>query len=224
MRQNGPTLPGHDWNDQGPEAGSPLEPYSSGPAPIWPDARARRAFFTESTQEPRGYVSATLFAVSVGANVALLIGLIGLILLSYSGVFPPGGASRLAPGTALSPTGSPTLTVTPAPSPTAGSSGWLQVSPASVRLGCNGSKQTQYVVLRNTGPNQVSWQAQLSGSGDQAGVSVDPHDGTLDSGQSVSIQVQNTTQSSAQQGVIQFAASSEDAGAPASVTYNAAGC
>lgn len=223
MPQDGPTIPKQDWPAPDPETDAPVAPFQPRGAPLWPDARARRSLFTESGQAPRGYVSATLFGMSVGVNVALLIGLIGVVLLSYAGVF--GGSGRLALGASPSnqALGSPTASVTPSLSPTPGS-GWLQVTPATVKLGCGDGQDTQTVVLRNTGQHRVSWQAVFSVSGDNAGVSVSPQDGRLDAGNSVEIHLQNTTQSNDQQGVIQFTPANQAAGSPASLTYTATAC
>jgi len=104
------------------------------------------------------------------------------------------------------------------------------VTPSSVQLGCDGDEQTQIVVLANTGPEDVHWQATVSGSGDRAGVVVTPSEADLDAGDSVSVQVQNTTNTSgshggsSRQGVIRFAADSADAGPPASLTYTSQRC
>jgi hypothetical protein len=225
MPQDGPTIPKQDWPAPGPAADAPVEPYQSPGAPLWPDARAHRSLFTESARAPRGYVSATLFGMSVGVNVALLIGLVGVVLLSYAGVFPSGGSGRLTPSASPSTQalGSPKASVTPSLSPTPGS-GWLQVTPATVQLGCGDGQDSQTVVLRNTGPHRVSWQVAFSVSSDNAGVSVNPQDGRLDAGNSVEIHLQNTTQSNDQQGVIQFMPANQAAGSPANITYTTTAC
>jgi hypothetical protein len=106
----------------------------------------------------------------------------------------------------------------------------LQVLPSSVQLGCDGDQRTQVVILSNGGPQRVHWQAVLTGSGDQAGVSVDPTQGDLDAGAGVSVKIANTTHSSdsqgasSQQGVIRFTPTSADAGSPSTLSYAAAGC
>lgn len=224
MRQDGPTVPSPDWNDPDYAPHAPAEPYLSHPAPVWPDARARREIMTESMRAPRGYVSSTLFGMSVGANVALLITLIGVLMLSYAGAFPPGSANRPTAGSiSTGVSASPTATLTPVPSPTQ-PTGWLQVAPTTAQLGCDGDQRTQYVVLRNTGSSKISWQVQFSLSRDQAGVSVNPQSGRLSADQSMSIQVQSTTLSDARQGVIQFVPMAQNAGSPASLAYTTAGC
>lgn len=233
VREDGPATPNdglqRGWQTRvtqrapaGPEPSDALDaPYLSGAVPRWSPAPARPPQPTRSGRAPRGYVSVTLFGISVGINVALLIGWIALIALASAGAFGargPGPRSQAS----IQALGSPTATLTPAVSPTAGN-GWLQVSPSSVQLGC-GDSQTQQVVLQNTGPNKVSWLAQFSTSNDQAGVSVNPQNGRLSSGDSVTIQLQNTTQSSGNQGVIQFVPSNGNAGPPASLSYTTTAC
>jgi hypothetical protein len=177
-------------------------------------------------------VSATWLGASIGANVALLIGLIGLIFLSYAGVFPPGSAAKRPSANALTSgqaRSSPTATATLAPSPTV-SAGWLRIAPGSVQLGCDGDQNTQYVILENTGPEPVEWQAVFSLPDALVGVAVNPQQGQLDTGASTPIQLQNNTQAGgpqgvpSQQGVIQFAPTTLAAGPPASLAYTATGC
>jgi hypothetical protein len=171
-------------------------------------------------------VSTLLLGVSLGANAVLLLavlGLLGLLLFNHAILLgPDGSAGSSGPGAAQS---SPTDTSSPTPL-----AGWLQVTPSSVQLGCDGDQRTQVVVVANTGPQQVHWQAVLTGSADQVGVAVDPTEGDLDAGASVSVKVKNTTHSSdsqngsSQQGVIRFAPTSADAGSPPSLSYTAMGC
>jgi len=160
----------------------------------------------------------------------VLIGLVGLLLLNQLGVFatrggPPGSS---VPNSAL---GSPTTT--PPPTATASSlafSGWLQVTPSSVRLRCDGDQRTQFVVLANTGPQTVQWQAVVDVSADQAGIAMAPNQGDLDAGATVSVQLENTTQSSHSQGgshsegVIRFVPTTATAGSPPSLNYRLDNC
>jgi hypothetical protein len=112
-----------------------------------------------------------------------------MLLLSQIGAFALGGTSGPTTsagsthGVALS---SPTTTAGPASSPTAGV-GWLQVAPSSVRLGCGGSHRTQVVLVENSGPQTVDWQVAFSVPQDQAGVAVNPQQGELAAGDSVSV-------------------------------------
>jgi hypothetical protein len=173
-------------------------------------------------------VSALAFGISLGANMVLLAGLLGVLavlLLNNAGAFSlrgasgqplPGGSTH---GTALS---SPTATSTPASSPTP-SVGWLQVTPGSVQLDCVDSQQVQ-VVLGNSGPQTVDWQVAFSLPADQAGVMVYPQQGELAAGDTVLVQLQNTTQSTGQQGAVDFAPASPEAGPPASLSYTTTGC
>ena len=120
---------------------------------------------------------------------------------------------------------SPTAAASPTPV-----AGWLRVAPSSVQVGCTDGQRTQFVVLANTGPQRVQWQATVAGAADQAGVALSPDHGDLDAGASLPIQVQNTTHPSAsqgstsQQGVIHFAATSADAGPAPGLSYTAVGC
>jgi hypothetical protein len=213
------------------------EPQALGDTPTWPGADERPQWTQQRWQmlgpqqrqrAPAGYVSALAFGISLGANVVLLAGLLGVLgvlLLNNAGTLSLRGASgQQAPGgsthgAALS---SPTATSTPVSSPTP-SVGWLQVTPGSVQLDCGDSQQVE-VVLENTGPQTVDWQVVFSLPADRAGVRVDPQQGELAAGDTVLVQLQNSTQSSGQQGAIDFAPASPDAGPPASLSYTTAGC
>ena len=99
------------------------------------------------------------------------------------------------------------------------------MTPSSVQLRCGeGGQQTQVVVLKNTGPQTVDWQVAFSLPADQAGVMVYPQQGELAAGDTVLVQLQNTTQSTGQQGAVDFAPASPEAGPPASLSYTTTGC
>ena len=198
MRSDEPTLPGLH--------------YEPGQIPTWPVPSERDQRPTERGRPPSGCVS----AAAGGASVVLLVSLLSLLI--HTGVFSLGGSS--SPGASarhpsLTPT--PTLTSTPV-------TGWLQVAPTSVHLGCNDPLTIQYVVLVNSGPQSVSWQASLPSSGDQAGVAVSPNRGQLAAGASRAIQIQSRTRSDAQQGVIQFNPNNPDAGPSPRLSYTTEGC
>jgi hypothetical protein len=179
-------------------------------------------------------VSTFAFGISLGANVVLLAGLLvalSLFWLSQAGAFAPSGANTSgqpapagsAHGVALS---SPTATASPVASPTP-STGWLQVNPSGVQLGCGDGQQVQSVQLQNTGPQIVDWQVTFFDPQQQAGVMVDPEQGELDTGDSVSVQVQTTLQwhgGSNQLGIIDFTPTLPDAGPPARLTFTIVGC
>ncbi len=229
MQQSGPNLPnlGQYAPDAANEPGASADLYEASRTPTWPGARDRPQHALEFGQAPRGYVSATACGISLGANVVLLASLLTLLLLSHAGISSPGGAAgQSAPGLALS---SPAVTSRPTGSPSPGT-GWLQVAPSSVQLGCDGDQGTQTVVLQNTGPETVKWQATFAVSEQQAGVSLSPQQGELAAGDSVTLQLQNTTRASGRQGtsgrngVISFAPKTPDAGASASLTYTTVGC
>ncbi|HEV2237691.1 MAG TPA: hypothetical protein VGR57_13600 [Ktedonobacterales bacterium] len=165
-----------------------------------------------------------LLIASLVANGALLACSLMLLVLARAGVLTPpsaaGQTGQTGPltGTPLAATGSPTAI----PSPTSGAA-WLQVAPASVQLGCGEGQQTQYVVLLNTGAQEVHWQVGFAGS-DQVGVTVNMTEGDLRPGTSVALQIQLRRHASDQQGVITFDPGTPDAGPPASLAYTIAGC
>jgi hypothetical protein len=168
-----------------------------------------------------------LLGASLFANAALLalVVLLGLLLLARSGFFGPLGSSPQASpavSTSNAATGSPSASA----SPTSGSStsGWLQVSPTTVRLGCSSGQQTQFVVLANQGPEQVQWQADLPSSEDQAGVTLSPDHGQLRAGASIVLQLRNKSQNTDHQGVIRFDATGQDAGQSPSLSYTTTAC
>src|SRR5262249_61061530 len=115
----------------------------------------------------------------------------------------------------------------PSPTPFVG---WLHVPPSSVRLGCDADYRTQVVTVENTGPEDIHWQADVIGSGDQAGVALTPEEGELEAGASVSIELRTTFSSSGSQsdstkrGSIPFAPDSTDAGPTASLSFTTQRC
>lgn len=231
MQQSGPDLPnlGRYAPDAADESDASADLYEASRTPTWPGARDRpqHQHALESGQAPRGYVSATAFGISLGANVVLLASLLTLLLLNHAGISSlGGGGGQTAPGQTL---GSPTVTSHPTVSPSPGT-GWLQVAPSSVQLGCDSDQHTQTVVLRNTGSESVKWQAAFSVPVEQAGVTVSPQEGELAAGASMPLQLQNTTRTSGRQGtsgrtgVVSFTPTTPDAGASASLTYTTVGC
>jgi hypothetical protein len=185
----------------------------------------------QGQQAPAGYVSALAFGISLGANVVLLAGLIGVLavlLLGNAGAFAARGASgQSGPGGSVrgGTLSSPAATATPLPSPTATTApvSWLQVTPSSVQLGC-GESQLAQVVLQNNGPQTLDWQVMFPLPVGQAVVAVDPQQGELAAGESTQVLLQNMTQANGQQGVIDFAPMTPGAGPPATVSYTTVGC
>lgn len=220
MRGDGPTIPNLGWYDldTGAAPGAPRE------TPTWPtgDDRPPRGA-RGSDRWPKGYVSALALGASLAANVVLLLALLAVLLLGHASLGAAGGpAGSPAAGAALS---SPTAATSPTPL-----SGSLRVTPSSVQLGCASGQRTQFVVLLNTGPQRVVWQATVVGATDQAGVSLSPDHGRLNAGASQPIQLQNTAQPSdsgsgtSQQGVIHFAVTSADTGQATSLSYTVTVC
>lgn len=166
-----------------------------------------------------------LLGVSLGANVALLVSVLCLLLLARAGYFAPTGSSSLSSSPHASPAASPSATALSTPSPTT-ASGRLQVTPSSVSLGCNNGQQSQYVVLTNQGSDQVQWQTQFSLPNDQVGVTISPNQGQLRAGTSIALHLDNRSQGAGQQGVIRFTLTSPtaDVGPAPSLSYTTMGC
>jgi hypothetical protein len=192
------------------------DPDAFSEAPTWPPVGERPLPPRRPDRSPLLWLS--LGAIGVGAIGVVVISLLGGLLLNQLGVFTARGATGSpGPTTALS---SPTGATSPGPLV-----GGLQVTPSSVRLGCDGDERTQEVVLVNAGPADVAWQAVVATAADRAGIVITPNQGDLDAGDSVSVQLENTTQSSNsegsshREGVIRFGPASADAGASASLSY-----
>lgn len=222
MRDDQPTVPNLRRFDEHEH----YEHYDA-PVPAWPSgAGGEDSWRTEHPVGDRRSPLRTLLGVSLGANALLLVlvGLLSALLLAQAGAFAPHAPGSGAPGATLS---SPTTSATASPSSGAG---WLTVAPTSVSLGCNGGQETQMVVLANTGQQDVQWQAEIIGSTGQAGIEVDPQEGELAAGASLTINLHNTTHvgggqgSAGQRGVIRFTPEAPEAGAPPSLTYTTVGC
>jgi hypothetical protein len=88
----------------------------------------------------------------------------------------------------------------------------------------------QFVVLVNSGPATVQWQANLSVPADQAGIEISPNQGTLNAGTNTALQIHNRTHATgpqgvpSQQGVIDFVVDTSDAGLPPHLSYTTVGC
>ena len=226
MHSDQPTIPNlHHY-----EPGDPFPPTVPGDMPPWPlvDERAQPPF--GANRPFRGDTRTLLLGVSLGANAVLLVGLVGVLLLSHAGFFSPTG-SPPAVSTRSASLGSPIATSSATSSATVlASGGWLQVAPGSVQLACAGSQRSQFVVLQNTGSETVGWQVDLSGQSGPASVGVSPDHGDLPAGASTSLQIQYATHnndqqgSSGQQGVIRFDPDIPDAGAAPSLSFTTAGC
>jgi hypothetical protein len=213
MQNDDPTLPPRIRY----EPAEAPDPDAFSEAPTWPPAGERPL-------PPRRPDRSPLLWLSLGAIGVAIIGLLGVLLLNQLGAFASRGAtgSPGATGALSGPTALPSTTATTSPGPLAGG---LQVTPGSVRLGCDGDERTQEVVLVNAGPAVVEWQAVVDTAADRAGIAITPNQGDLDAGDNLSVQLENTTQSSDsegsshREGVIRFVPASADAGAVASLSY-----
>jgi hypothetical protein len=206
-----PTLPHLRWDDD--EARSP------GGMPTWPRGRAS----TPRSSAPWDRQQMVL-GMSLAANGVLLASLLLLLFLARAGAFSPSSSSAQSAPPAPAPTATPTSPhLTPSASLTP-LSGWLQVAPTSVQLGCDGGQQTQFAVLTNTGPEDLQWRAAFAVPTDQAGMEVSPQQGDLRAGTSVTLQIHNRSQSAGQQGVMSFDPGTPAAGTPPTLSYTTVGC
>lgn len=213
-RDDRPTVPGLY-----PRAGSDVaRERDFGGAHTWPVSETRAPGGRIAT---RGMLPLALGA-SLGVNVALLLGLVGVLALARAGALSPSRTSAAGSAAAGTPTSAALSTPTATPTSPL-SAGWLQVAPSSVQLGCDGAQQTQYVVLTNSGPQDVQWQAVFAGA-DQASIEVAPTQGDLHAGASVVLQIHNRSRAANQQGVIRFEPDSSDAGTAPSLSYSSTGC
>jgi hypothetical protein len=216
VQEDGPFTPNLD-NYFPPDREEP------GGTPTWPLHTERSRY--SSTANP----SLLLLGASLGLNAALLIALLSVLILGHTNLFasagsPPGSSGPLSTASAANSI----LSTPTAGSTTTPATGWLQVSPTSIQLGCDNGQQDQVVVLHNTGTDQVQWQAVFSTAGNTSGVQVGPNQGSLDPGTSMSIQIHNGTHSNGsqrgQQGTIQFSPTTPDAGPGPILSYTTVGC
>jgi hypothetical protein len=208
-----------------------LPPYArSGPSerepeemPTWPavERQSPRAVSKDVGRGVTARALATGLAVSLVANGALLVALVSVLLFARAGFFSPRSAS-LQP--TLEPSATSAVGVTSAPASPTPSEASLQVAPSSVQLGCDGDQATQVVTLTNSGSVEVQWEAVISDSADQLGIEVDPMQGDLSEGESVTIQIHNTAQADAQQGEIRFDPDPSSAGVPPTLDFTTSSC
>jgi hypothetical protein len=169
-----------------------------------------------------------VLGASLGVNVALLVVLLSVLLLDHGGFpqsnVPRGSTSPVSRVTTASlKAGIDTPTAIPV-------NGWLQVTPTNLQLSCDNGKQTQFVVLMNTGTEPVQWQAIFSVPADLVGVNVTPNQGTLNAGASMPLQIQNQSYAhgpqgaDGQQGTIEFNPEEVGAGPSPNITYTAVSC
>lgn len=209
MQDDGPTTPNmrrYDAPGRAPEV-----------MPVWPEPAAAYTQRSPARGVSSPLLSAIL-ALSVGANVALLIALVALLFLGRAGMLAPNTSAGQSPG-GVSATHTPLSTQSPSPS-----AGSLQIAPTSVQLGCDSGQQTQFAVLINPGSEDVRWRAEFSTQGDQAAVAISPTRGTVRAGSSIVIQIQNKSNSNSQQGTITFNPTSSTGGQSPTLSYTAMGC
>jgi hypothetical protein len=212
MQEDGPITPN-------PDSYVPPERENPGGTPTWP-LHSERNYSSTPTN-----ANLLLLGASLGLNAALLIALLSILILGHVNLFAAGSPGRSSGSlntgsTANSILGTPTAGTTTTPD-----TGWLQISPDSIQLSCD---QNQTVVLQNSGPEQVQWQAIFATAGDGSGVQVGPNQGTVGPGQTMPIQIHYQTRhdnsQGGQQGTIQFSPSTPDAGAGPILTYTTVSC
>jgi hypothetical protein len=176
----------------------------------WPNAHGR------THRSSTNYLMPLLLGSSLVLNVVLFVALL-LVLIS-------GRISSLSEG------GSPGRSASALSSPTPPATGWLQITPATVQLGCNTNQHSQFAVLDNTGSAPVQWRVTFSLPANQVGVTVNPNQGTVNPGSSMPIQIQYQADApgpqgiSGQQGSIEFNPTTPDAGPAANLAYTTVGC
>jgi serine/threonine protein kinase len=184
-------------------------------APAWPVSLSRAARSGRGKRSATGIVPAGAIAAA-GAVVLALIFVFAA--LGLAGAPLP---SRGANGTAHvlpTPTATQVPTATPSPTPVIN---WLTVAPTSVRLGCSSTTKSAEVVLRNLGPDQVAWSANVPWLG---GIGASPGQGTLPTDNSVTITLTNTSIFFGHKGTISFRSTGKRAGQPAALTYSTQPC
>jgi hypothetical protein len=214
VQDNEPTMP------QLPRYTPPaLSGGETGGLPIWPGVEA------PTRPAVAAGLSATALAAGLAAslvvNGVLLVALASTLLFAHAGLFsPPSSSTSHTPAASARSVVNPTSALV-GHTPTKGR---LQAAPSSVELGCDEDQDTQFVVLANTGTADVQWRAVLSIPADQAGVELDPMQGALSAGTSITLQIHSTSEEDALRGVIIFALDSSAAGVPASLNYTTNSC
>src|SRR5258707_15697254 len=185
-------------------------------APVWP-------LPARPVPPPGGWLSrAALIATAALVLAALVFGIglgLGNILYGSGGGLFSNGAGGTSRPAVLSPT------VSPSPSPTATTlANWLSVTPKSITLGCKQSNHSARVTLANDGPDKLEWTATIPSYLRLAEVSVTPSSGELESGRHTTITITNRSFIAPHQDSVSFQPADPEAGAPALVQFDAAGC
>lgn len=174
---------------------------------------------------PGGIALSPALLAGVGAALIILLAMavtLGSILSAggnpLTNLLGAGANPRTTPSATLAPTATPSPSPSPSPTPPAN---WLSASPKSLSLTCNGSRKTQFIHLVNMGNDMLDWKAQINATYFYAGISVSPHDGSLDAGQSQTITVTNETilQLTGEIDFVPGGDNAGNAGVPAAVTY-----
>lgn len=194
--------------------GSPPPPGSGG-SPAWP-LPGGAAGGSRSWRGP-------LLMLAAAAVTSLVAIAVVLALFSQTGgsLFPTSNPNGVVPHTG---TASPLPTATPSPIPSPSATpvaNWLSASPTSISLQCKSGKKTAYIHLSNNGSHGVDWSASASTF---RAVSIQPSSGHLDSGDSTTVAITDTTYFFTSSGTVTFTADNSDAGDPAVVSFKASPC
>ncbi len=194
-----------------------------GGAPVWPGA---------AWPAPEGHVPGPNPGPGTrrrarGRALLLAMGVVLLLVLACGTLAHLGQAGR-APGAqagvATRPTATATSTPTPLPTATATPTpplGWLTLSLASVRLGCDAETASATLDLSNTGAEGVLWYVSAPLF---AGVAVSPGGGWLSAGRDATITVTSARDTSAHADYITFKALNSKAGQPALLSFATDAC
>ena len=199
--------------------GAPPGPTSGATAaPMWPVQPRRDREISDS----RRLFGTPLAALAAAVVALVLVATLVMGSLAQSGRLGPNNGTQGGTHALGSATPSPTITPHPTATSTPLPANWLAVSPGSVSLACKGKGLTKYVTLRNIGPDKVQWRAHVISDALLRPISVQPGDGTLDSSDSVTIQITATSYFS-HSGSVQFIPSDSVAGQPAVVAFTIGG-
>jgi serine/threonine protein kinase len=195
--------------------GYPPSPPNPGGAPAWP---------VPQDQRRNAIVTAPLLVLLGGGIVVLLAIALVVGMVGQNGFLALGPGTG-TPGASAGPHGAATPTITPRPSPTATPipKNWLRVSTTSITLACKSGKRSARITLKNIGPDTVDWRASVDG-GFGTGISLNPSDGSLDRGESVTITATNNSLFFGHQGTITFIPDSASAGESPVVQYSTSAC
>jgi hypothetical protein len=194
-------------------------PPADGQAQTWPMGAPPR---TEAELDPHA-TRRQRNAASPSTDVSRIVVPILIGILVFLLAITRGFAQLDMPQ--VMPDGTETADRTPVPASNTSSSEsvaltWLGVSPDHVDLDCSTNRAAE-ITLRNKGPERMTWRV---GIAFLDGISASPDFGSLESGESVTVVVTNTSRVSAHNGVLTFKPLIGKAGRPVVVTFTTTAC